>query len=401
MRLHRDDPVPLYKQLLGEVRTRIVTGEWPVGSRLPTEAELATELRVSRVTIRQALGAAVEAGLVVRVAGKGTYVARPTNGLRSQGFVGHVVPHLSHTFNVQMLLGVESTLKAAGFQLVFCNSEGDLATEERLLAGLETEGMAGCIIQPVFGEQSDRLIRNWGEKGYPVVMLDRYLPDVDVDLVASDHFGGGYAVVKHLIDQGYTNILYLAREPIGLSSIMERLHAYQAALDDAGLVARAPFVIAGTTEHGLIQNPGVLTQREAATVDAIATMLREPNRPEAVVAMNDLHALLLIEAARQVGLTVPADLALVGFDDMDFAATLTPPLTTVTQQSFELGAAAANLLLARIRGEGSARKGARQIRLPTQLVVRSSSLNPRRAGTNCGTPSPEGTRPGGAQPVAA
>ncbi len=378
MRLLRDDPIPLYKQLLSEVRTRIATGEWAEGSRLPTEVTLAAELGVSRVTIRQALGAAVEAGLVVRVPGKGTFVAQGAQIRRSQGFVGHVVPHLSHTFNVQMLVGVESTLKAEGYQLIFCNSEGDLETEQRLLRMLETEGMAGCIIEPVYGDRAERVLRGWAAKHYPVVMIDRYVNGVEADLVASDHFAGGYAVVRHLIDQGYTDILYLAREPVHLSSIAERLRAYRAAMDDAGLAARSPFVMEGTIEGRLIQNLGSFTQDERQAVETIAGLLQSVERPEAIVAMNDLFAILVMEAAKLAGMRVPDDLALVGFDDMDFAAASNPPLTTVAQQSFQLGVQAASLLLTRIGGEPGP---IRRVLLPTQLVVRSSSLSPQHTST--------------------
>jgi DNA-binding LacI/PurR family transcriptional regulator len=337
---------------------------------------LATELGVSRVTIRQALGAAVDAGLVVRIPGKGTYVSEGPHVARSHGFIGHVVPHLSHTFNVQILLGVESTLKAEGYQLIFCNSEGEYATERRLLQLLETEGMAGCILEPVYRDSADRIIQDWASKHYPVVMLDRYIDGVDADLVASDHFRGGYAVARHLIDQGYTNILYVAREPVELSSIVERRRGYRAAMGDAGLIPRRPFVIEGTTEGSLIQNLGSFTEHETRAIEALMRLLDGPERPEAIVAMNDLLALLVMEAAKRADLQIPHDLALVGFDDMDFAATCQPPLTTVAQQSFRLGVEAAALLLARIRGEDGA---VRQVRLPAALVVRNSSLNPRRA----------------------
>ena len=368
MRLFRDSPVPLYQQLLQEIRGRIATGEWPVGRRLPNELDLASELGVSRITVRQALSAAVHAGLLVRVRGKGTFVAHGIELAPRRGFVGHVVPFLSHSFDVRMLLGVESVLKVEGYRLVFSNSEGDLQAERQMLQQLEAEGMLGCIVEPVYG--NDGVLADWVTRHYPVVLLDRSPDGVQADLVASDHFRGGYAVVQHLIEQGHTHIVYLAAEPLRLSSIAERRAGYLAAMEDAGLPAREPFVIGRARERGQCEDPLSFVEQEAATVDRIATWLQSPARPEAVVAANDLLALLVMAAARQCGARVPDDLAVTGFDDIAFAATCEPPLTTVAQPAFQLGVEAARLLLRRLAGD---RGPAQQLRLPVDLVVRQSS----------------------------
>jgi DNA-binding LacI/PurR family transcriptional regulator len=132
-------------------------------------------------------------------------------------------------------------------------------------------------------------------------------------------------------------------------------------------------MVGGPTELGYIQSQKSFTLPKSPVVSTIAEFLHGPERPQAIVAMNDLHALLVLEAAQQVGMRIPDDLALVGFDDLDFAATLNPSLTTVAQQPFQLGVEAARLLLARIRGGIGA---VSQVRLPTQLVIRSSSINP-------------------------
>jgi len=372
IKLLRDSPIPLYQQLLNDIRASIASGEWQAGTRLPTEAELANELAVSRVTIRQALGAAVEAGLVVRMPGKGTYVAQLPNTSRSHGFIGYVVPHLSSSFNVQTLLAVESSVKTEGYQLIFCNSEGNLDEENRLLERLESEGMAGYVIQPIYTESKDRALFRLVAKGYPLVLIDRDIPGIQADLVTSDHFEGVYAVVRHLIEQGFTEIRYLARHPLDLPSIAERYRAYQAAMVKAGLTAQPAFVVGGPTELGYRNS---LTVPESSELEALVQFLQGPERPQAIVAMNDLYALLVLIAAERVGLSIPDELAVVGFDDLDFAATLNPPLTTVAQQPYQLGMEAARLLLTWIKG---GRAPVRQIRLPTHLVIRDSSASSAR-----------------------
>lgn len=368
--------MPLYQQILNEIRTRIASGEWPADTQLPTEAELEVMLQVSRVTIRQALSAAVEEGLIVRKAGKGTFVSGKeisTTMAKTDGFIGYIVPHLSSSFNVQILLGVESILRDGGYHLIFCNSEGDLSKENQLLQNLETNKMAGYIVQPVYTQAKDRTLFHVVSKGTRVVFIDRNISGVQADSVMSTHFEGGRQVVRHLIDQGYKNIVYLARDPIQLLSIAERLHGYQTAMTDFGLKPQPPFIVGGPIELGYLQDQNSPTLHENLVVEKIAAFLRGAGRPEAIVAMNDLVAMLVLEAAEQIGLRIPDDLGVVGFDDLDLADT--KDLTTMAQRPFEIGSEAARLLLQRIRGDSEA---IRQVLLPTQLIIRGSSINPQQ-----------------------
>jgi DNA-binding LacI/PurR family transcriptional regulator len=376
IKINKNAPIQMYQQILNEIGARIVNGEWPVGTQLPTEAELEMELQVSRVTIRQALRAAVEEGLIVRLPGKGTFVSETetsTTTHRSEGFIGYVVPHLSSSFNVQILLGVESILKEKAYHLIFCNSEGDFSKENQLLQSLESTRMSGYIIQPVYAEANDRSLIRLASKGARIVLIDRNIPGIQVDVVMSNHFEGGQRVVRHLIDQGYREIVYLAHEPIQLPSIAERFRGYQAAMTDAQLNLRPPFVVGGPIELGYLQAQNSPTLHENSAVEKIVDLLRGPARPEAVVAMNDLVAMLVLEAAEQVGLCIPDELGVVGFDNLDWA--VANNLTTVAQQPYEIGSEAARLLLQRIHGDNEVSK---QIQLPTKLIIRGSTHNPNQ-----------------------
>jgi len=374
IKIHKNSPIPMYQQILNEISARVASGEWPAGTQLPTEAELEMKLQVSRVTIRQALTAAVKEGLVIRLPGKGTFVSGTSKTTHiSEGFIGYVVPHLSSAFNVQILLGVESVLKEKGYHLIFCNSEGDLSKENQLLQNLETNRTTGYIIQPVYAEANDRTLIRLAERGDRIVLIDRNIPGTQVDTVMSNHFDGGQQVVQHLIDQGYREIIYLAHDPIQLPSIAARLRGYQAAMTKAKLNPRPPFVVGGPIELGYLQDQNSPTLRENVAVEMIADLLRGPARPEAIVAMNDLVAMLVLEAAEQAGLHIPNDLSIVGFDNLDCAVTTN--LTTVSQRPYEIGSEAAHLLLQRIHRDKDAHK---QIQLPTQLIIRGSSLNPNQ-----------------------
>jgi GntR family transcriptional regulator of arabinose operon len=370
IQIDREAPIPIYQQILNEIRARISSGKWSAGIQIPTEAELENELQVSRVTIRQALSAAVEEGLIIRMPGKGTFVSGTPKALtKTEKYIGYVVPHLSSNFNVQILLGVESVLQENGFRLIFCNSEGKLAKENQLLKSLQADAVAGYIIQPVFTEEDNRVLAQIALKEEPIVLIDRGLPGIQTSSVMSDHLEGGRKIVRHLIDRGYRDIAYLARQPIQLPSIAERLQGYQMAMGEAGLVARDPFVVGGPIELGYLQDDNSPTIEEEAVVERISGFLNSSERPEAIVAMNDLVAMLVLDAAKEAGVCIPEDLGLVGFDNLDCAVTYN--LTTVAQQSFEIGNEAARLLVQRLQ-EG--KETIQQIRLPTNLIVRESSL---------------------------
>jgi GntR family transcriptional regulator of arabinose operon len=387
LKLDKNSPIPLYQQLLNWIRELILTGQWKSGARLPTEDELTAELGISRVTVRQALGAAEDERLLVRVAGRGTFVAEKATESTPR-FIGYVVPTLSHSFNVQPFLGVESVVKKEGFHLIFSTSEGTIEKENLALKQLDFQGVVGFIVSPVYNETPDSYLKDLVAKDRPVVQIDRCADCLQADLVSVDHYGGGYAITKHLIDQGYSDILFFGRHPLELFSISERYRAYQAALKDAGLKQRAPILIRDDLgEIGYQSILQIVRQPQHPKIASLIKWFTEGDLPQAIVAMNDLHAYLILEAARFAGLRVPEDIAIVGFDDLDFSSSLNPPLTTVAQPPFEIGVKAAERLLSRIKGE----KGPRVfIALPYRMVIRSSSLMIKNIVKDADVPSYRG-----------
>jgi LacI family transcriptional regulator len=353
--LNKEGPIPLYQQIHNLLRAYIAIGDCPVGVRLPTEAEWEAELGVGRV------------------AGKGTYVAETPGIHRKKSFIGYVVHHLSSSFNTQILLGAENVLRTAGYYPIFCNSDSNLENENQLLNGLQMENVVGFIIQPVYSETQDRALAKLARGPVPIVMLDRVVPGIQADLVSSDHFEGGRAIVHHLLEQGYTDIVYLAHRPLQLYSVAERYRGYQHAMREAGLAPREPFAVGGPIELGYDQSHRALSIHEGSVLDTITNYLLSPERPQAIVAATDGVALLVMQAAERAKLHIPGDLALVGYDNLDFASIRN--LTTVDQDPYRLGMEAADQLLRRIRGDRDSDHSTRVI-LPAKIVIRGSSINP-------------------------
>ncbi len=198
----------------------------------------------------------------------------------------------------------------------------------------------------------------------PLVLVDRYLPDLDCDYVVADNEGGGYRATEHLIILGHTRIgfVYSHKGNLQTTSVRDRFQGYRRALQEYGCPIDETLVYQ--------QSPP-----PHADGEAFGDLLARPDRPSAIFAVNDGIALELLRAAQRRGLRLPEDLALVGFDDLTFAAHLSPPLTTVAQPRMDLGLRAGNLLINRIEGQTGP---PRHIELPTSLIVRES------CGRGCG-----------------
>jgi len=370
--ISHESAIPLHTQLLNQLRHLIVSGQWPPGTRLPSEPELKRELRISRSTIRQALSNAEAEGLITRVPGKGTFVAQPKS---KNHLLGYITFDFLSDFQLQLLSGAESAARAKGYRILFNNSGQDIDEENRLLDQLLKDKVGGILIWPAMDNDPSRRLFQLSREGLiPLVLMDRTLSGLDCDYVTSDNYAGAYTAVQHLIGLGHRDIVFLSLPILRLQPVAERLRGYRAALRDAGLTPREPWLV-GTADQEMGTRYALhsFSQAQSQETEQIGRYLESPGRPTAIFAMHDLLALQALKAARKVGLRVPQDLSLVGFDDMDFAAHLEVPLTTIAQNSFDMGKRAAELLIERVEGyQGPSRQEV----LPTQLRVRASTASP-------------------------
>lgn len=352
-------PKALHSQLIAHLRERILDGSLPPGSRLPTEIELAKDMQVSRGTIRQALSALENEGLLDRTQRRGTFVRRSPAAQPAEKRIGLILNRAGNQLDLDILIGVENAAKSRGYQVSFAYAEERIEEQSRDIERLRADRVGGMIIFSVSDVTYDESIDQLQRSGMPLVLIDRYLPDLDADYVVADNTGGGYRATEHLIILGHTRIgfVYSSIGTLLTTSVRDRCVGYRRALEtydlpcDESLIVQLPWTRA----------PDALSQYEA--------FLARPERPSAIFAVNDDIALMLMQAAQRCGIRVPHDLAIVGFDDLSFAAHLSPPLTTVSQPRMDVGLRAGNQLINRIEGQGGPKK---QIELPTSLIVRGS-----------------------------
>jgi LacI family transcriptional regulator len=270
--------------------------------------------------------------------------------------VAFVASDAANPFFSEIAAGAQEVVEQQDLSLFLCNSQQDVQRQTAYLGRLEQQRVLGVLITPV--ADPDILIDSLPERGTPVVVLDDRTPkgrhcSVSVD----DHYGGRLAG-EHLAERGHSRIAFVG--PEGVRQVDERRAGFLAMLPAHGAVSSDHFDI---TADGLTVKDG----RRAA--ERIVAMPAE-DRPTAAFCANDLLAIGLIQGLTEAGLAIPDDLAVVGYDDIEFAQSAIVPLTSIASPARELGRAAARLLLEESANPGHQHQ---QITFTPHLVTRKSS----------------------------
>jgi DNA-binding LacI/PurR family transcriptional regulator len=218
---------------------------------------------------------------------------------------------------------------------------------------MQMEAVAGLIIAPT--KEDAPALAEAVRHGLPVVVIDRRMSNAEVDTVVVDNFMGALHAIQHLIRLGHERIGVVSG-PLHLTSGRDRYAGYLQAMSDAGLPVESGLTLFGDFR----QDSGYRLAYE---------LLKRANPPTALFVANNQMTIGALNAIHEAGRAIPDDIAIIGFDDLSWAISLNPPLTTVAQPSFEIGANAAELLLVRI---ADPERPHRTIVLETQLIVRAS-----------------------------
>jgi LacI family transcriptional regulator len=266
-----------------------------------------------------------------------------------------VVTDIANPFWTTVTRGVEDVAQANKYSTILCNTDESEEKQEQYLQMLLRRRIDGILLVPA--SSSPDPIRLIQKQGIPIVVLDRNVPEVAVDVVRADSEGGAYQLAKHLLSFGHQRITILAG-PQSVSTSVDRVNGFCRALSEAGLDTCDTQVLWGS----YTQESGYEMAKEALT--------RTP-APTAIFAANNFVAIGALKAIKEKNYHVPEDIALVAFDDIPFAFTVEPFLTVVTQPAREMGKQAVRLLLKRIKGEVN--QHCQHIVLPTSMIIRTSS----------------------------
>jgi LacI family transcriptional regulator len=268
--------------------------------------------------------------------------------------IGLIVPDNSNPFFAEVSRVVEDVGFDSGYSVILCNSDGNLDKELTYIAVLVAKQVDG-IIFIASSSQSEHLRLLTNEK-IPVVVADREMPDLDVDLVLVDNSRGGYEATKYLLELGHRRIGCITG-PSDITPSAERINAYRQALSEFNVPFEENLVVRGDFQF-------------EGGKRAMSQLLALPKVPSAVFICNDVMAIGAMGSIRSAGLRIPEDISIVGFDDIDQASATWPPLTTVAQPIEQMARIATELLIGRLAGSVDLER--KRMVLEAKLVIRSS-----------------------------
>ncbi|MEW5957563.1 MAG: LacI family DNA-binding transcriptional regulator [Chloroflexota bacterium] len=269
--------------------------------------------------------------------------------------IGLIVPDSANPFFAEVARGIEDASFEQDYSVILCNSDGDLSKELLYLNVLAEKQVDGILLVAVSGVTPEHL-HTLQRRGPLLIVVDRDIPGVAVDSVLVDNARGGWLATRHLLDRGHRRIGCITG-PSDLTPSAERVVGYRQVLQEAGLAPDETLIVKGDFQY-------------ESGYRAAHQLLTMVDPPTAIFACNDLMAVGVISAALTLGRQVPADLSVVGFDDIPLASFTNPPLTTVAQPKYEMGRLAATLLLERLLKRDLP---ARRRLLDTELIIRQST----------------------------
>ncbi len=279
---------------------------------------------VAPETERAVLAAIAETGYVP----DSVVRSQRTTGTRT---VGLALSAMSNMYFADLVHNIEQTLAGAGYSLLLADTHDEVVDELRVVSELLNRRVDAILLAP--SADPSGALGHARQQRVPVVLIDRTAP-AHIDQVVAESKEATASLVDHLVTCGHSRIAMISGKP-GLSTTEERIHGYREGLRRNGIrFSKALMVSGDSTDEG--------------AQAAFATLLKLPERPSALVVGNNVMTLGVMRAARDAGISVPGDLALVGFDDFPWADLFRPGLTVVAQPTEAMGREAAQMVLSRL-----------------------------------------------------
>ncbi len=349
------------------IRTHILEGlnqgKFKVGSRLPTESEFCRKYQMARGTVREGISALVKEGILARRRGAGTFVQNLTPPNRVKIIAAMISCIREGNTAAHLIRAIEDRLHESGYSLILCNHDNDPEKIEQYLQRLSQDKVSGVVFAPIelpdSMEKNLHVVTRLEEKNLPFVLMGTPISAETLghySIVTTNGFAAAREMVKHLFRLGHRRIAFINFP--GSYTTDQRLGGFLKEMKQQGL----------ELPDNYLKNLKI-EPVEKQGQEEIRELLALPAPPTAVICIHDGIAKNAIEEVQRMGLTVPQNIAITGFGDMDAAAAMDPPLTTVRLCTDQEGAWLTKILLDKIHGQVA---GEQQMFLTCDLAIRKS-----------------------------
>jgi DNA-binding LacI/PurR family transcriptional regulator len=361
---------PRYQAVSQVLRQQMKDGQLAPGVKLPALRDLAQRFKVSTNTIRYALRALEREGCVYHVPDVGAFV-HPSYAVKSKTAVTIALStiDIGGAFELGIARGIEYACHQRGWGLQIYDARADAGREASNLAHLKQTATQGAIVMPINDHANLEALVELKLSGYPIILVDRGMPGLKVDLVESAHEAGAFLATRHLLDQGYSRV-YMVSFPPFASSIADRIQGFERAFIEHGQEPSRHALIWADTE---VSARGVREgKRWLEGYEAILPLLKDWHGPVGIFALNDYLGWGVYQACRELKLRIPEDVSVICFDDSDLTRAVSPPMTVIAQRPAEIGQKAVELLERRLQATDQTQLPPERITVGVDLIERQS-----------------------------
>ncbi|QIZ07793.1 GntR family transcriptional regulator [Priestia megaterium] len=357
-----------YNMVKEKITEWITSGQVKPGDKIYSENELVKMFGVSRHTIRQAIGDLVHEGWLYREQGAGTFCSnklwnekpqiqhQSSNGKN----IGVITTYISDYIFPSIIKGIESYLTAEGYSLTFACTDNDVEKEKQCLQTMLSRNIDGLIVEPTKSSNYNPNIHYYLEleqNHIPYLMINQFYPQLMPPHIIVNDEQGGFAATEHLIKLGHEKIVGLFKTD-DLQGV-NRMQGFIRAFREHGITFFPEMVITFTTE-----------EKDSRLLERLEKFFNADSIPSAIVCYNDQLALQILNMLRELGLSIPDDVSIVGYDDSFLAEASDVKLTSVTHPKMQMGIDAAKWIVAAVEKKDNIPPS---IVYEPELVIRSST----------------------------
>jgi GntR family transcriptional regulator, arabinose operon transcriptional repressor len=336
---------PKYQVILDDIKSKILSGDYNVGEQIPTESALQSLYEVSRQTVRKAILELSNEGFLRSEKGSGTYVSNQyrskTGGSSHKKTIGVITTYISDYIFPSIIRGIESRLNEDNYSLLLASTNNDVAQEKKALEMMLSYGVDGLIIEPTKSNLYNPNIAyylSFKEQDIPIIMINAFYEEIELPYLCLDDVQSSYLATKELITKGHTQIGLIAK------------------MDDLQGKYRMKGYIKALGESKLRFYPEQIFSFNTETKQTLSTDLKDflnKNRDSltAIVCYNDEVGLEVVHACRQLDITIPEELSIIGQDNSYIAKNANIKLTTLTHPQEAMGRDAADWVIKKLQGK--------------------------------------------------